>query len=99
TIDAEDVAKIGTASITIANPPPGGGTSNVVFLPIRKPSSFVIFSHIVDFPRAPVNAVGDFNNDGKLDIALGLTNTDGSGEIDIYLGNGDGTFRSAVKTK
>ena len=99
TIDAEDVAKTGTASITVTNPPPGGGTSNVVFLPIRKPSSFVILSPIADFPAAPVNAVGDFNNDGKLDIAVGLTNSDGSGEIDIYLGNGDGTFRPPVKTK
>jgi FG-GAP-like repeat len=99
TIEAKDVAKIGTASITVTNPPPGGGTSNVVFLPIRKPSSFVIFTPIADFPPAPVNAVGDFNNDGKLDIAVGLTNSDGSGEIDIYLGNGDGTFRPSVKTK
>jgi hypothetical protein len=99
TVGAEDVAKVGTASITVTNPPPGGGTSNVVFLPIRKPSSFVILSPIGDFPPASVNVVGDFNNDGKLDIAVGLTNSDGSGEIDIYLGNGDGTFRSPVKTK
>jgi hypothetical protein len=35
-------------------------------------------------------AVGDFNGDGKLDLAVGSTNGD-SGVI-VFLGNGDGTF-------
>ena len=37
--------------------------------------------------------VGDFNADGKLDIAI----ADGN-NISILLGNGDGTFRSAMNT-
>jgi hypothetical protein len=37
--------------------------------------------------------VGDFNGDGKLDLAV--TNSD-SDTLSILLGNGDGTFRSAV---
>lgn len=40
---------------------------------------------------ASVDAVGDFNHDGKLDFA---SFKDDSGNIDIYLGNGDGTFQS-----
>jgi hypothetical protein len=36
-------------------------------------------------------ASGDFNHDGKLDVALAC-NT----EVQIYLGNGDGTFQASV---
>src|SRR6202049_1746735 len=38
-------------------------------------------------------AVGDFNGDGKPDIAVANT---GSGNVSILLGNGDGTFQPAV---
>jgi hypothetical protein len=39
-------------------------------------------------------AAGDFNNDGKLDLAV--TNNNGDGTISILLGNGDGTFQSPI---
>ena len=38
-------------------------------------------------------AVGDFNGDGKIDIAVA---NNGSGDVSILLGNGDGTFQPAV---
>lgn len=38
-------------------------------------------------------AVGDFNGDGKVDIAVANTR---SGDVSILLGNGDGTFQPAV---
>lgn len=37
--------------------------------------------------------VGDFNGDGKIDIAVANS---GSGDVSILLGNGDGTFQPAV---
>ena len=37
--------------------------------------------------------VGDFNGDGKIDIAVANT---GSDDVSILLGNGDGTFQAAV---
>src|SRR4029077_16324637 len=36
-------------------------------------------------------AVGDFNQDGKLDIAVGCDQ-----RVQIFLGNGDGTFLTSV---
>ena len=42
---------------------------------------------------APTVAVGDFDGDGKPDIAVANS---GSGNVSILLGNGDGTFQAAV---
>ena len=38
-------------------------------------------------------AAGDFNGDGKVDLAVGANSTSGVG-IQIYMGNGDGTFQT-----
>ncbi len=92
-INASDVAKAGTASVTVTNPPPGGGTSNVVFFPVRKPVSSVGLSPVSDFPAGVVSVVGDFNNDGMLDVAVGAPFA-----IDAYLGKGHETFGGPIVT-
>src|ERR1035441_6892695 len=38
---------------------------------------------------------GDFNRDGKPDLAVSGDDSSGNGAVEILLGNGDGTFRSA----
>jgi hypothetical protein len=96
-ITAQDVARGGTASVTVVNPAPGG-TSNVVFFPVRQSASTVGFAVRPEF--VPGSAVtGDFNNDGILDVAVGQTDSSNfAGSISIYLGRGDGTFSAPIVT-
>jgi hypothetical protein len=92
-----DVAKASTSSVTVVNPAPGGGTSNVAFFEVTPRSSLVALTR-TDYPAASVSysvvAVGDFNGDGKLDLAVVDYDT---GVVCILLGNGDGTFRPQVQ--
>ncbi len=46
-------------------------------------------------PTAPYLVLGDFNRDGKLDVAIS-GGFSGSGEVSILINNGDGTFKSPV---
>ena len=65
---APDIATASTASITVANPSPGGGSSNVVFLPVSNASSSVSFSSLEAAAGTTAASVltADFNGDGKL---------------------------------
>lgn len=93
-LPATDVAAAGTASITVVNPAPGGGSSNVVYFQVGAPETTVNF---VNAPNSPLQvpepaalAVADFNQDGKPDLAA-------AANVRVYtmLSNGDGTFTSA----
>ena len=89
---ASDIASPGTASVTVVNPTPGGGVSNVIFLPIINPTSSVGFglasSPSTGFEPLSV-AVGDFNGDGNLDLAVANA---GNNTVSILLGDGTGNF-------
>ncbi len=90
---SSDILVPTTAWITAVNPAPGGGTSNVVFLPINYPTSTVSFEPRTNYTvgNCPQYiATADFARDGKLDL---VSANDCSGTVSVLLGNGDGTFR------
>ena len=92
---ASDIAIASTASVTVVNPSQGGGSSNIVFFPITTSTSSVSFT-TSDYATgmAPNSvAVGDFNGDSKLDLAVANR---GSNTVSVLLGNGDGTFQTRM---
>jgi hypothetical protein len=93
-VPAANVAMAGTAALTVVNPTPGGGRSNVVYFPVGNAETTVSF---VAAPGSPIAipepfgvAVADFNEDGKPDLAIA-----GAVRVYVLLGNGDGTFAAA----
>jgi predicted dienelactone hydrolase len=90
---SSDIAKQSTAALTVVNPTPGGGTSNVLFFTISVPApSFSLASSTFTSGSTPFSMItGDFNGDGKLDVAVSNCN---SNDISVRLGNGDGTFQN-----
>jgi len=95
-IATSDIAKPGTASVTVVSPGPGGGTSNVAFFEVSWPGLSVGLAR-ADYGTGTTSdavVVGDFNRDGKLDIAV---MNSGNSTVGVFLGNGDGTFQAQVE--
>ncbi len=90
TISASDVAKAGTAWVRVVNQ--GGVASSVAFFPIRRQSSSFTFTQKPIFPNCVGVAVGDFNNDGLLDVAWGSSD----GSLYVSLGDGKGGFQAPI---
>lgn len=98
-ITAADVAKTGTASITVTSPIPGGGTSDVVYFAVHKSESTVALArrdHLLTSTYVGGMVTGDFNNDGKVDIVVG--GAESLWQIQAFLGNGNATFQNPITT-
>jgi hypothetical protein len=94
TVPAASVATAGTDSITVTNPGAKAVRSNVVYFQVGASTPSVIFASIPNTfqPYNPSAIVaGDFNEDGKVDLALAYT-----ADVSILLGHGDGTFATAA---
>ncbi len=106
TITAADVASPTTASITVTNPSATNGISNVVYFMVGPSSSTVAFARqdiAVTLPSESYVsglAVADFNNDGKLDVAIATVSTvlGAPATVEVFLGKGDGTFQAPIST-
>jgi hypothetical protein len=100
TVPAANIASAGTAWVTVVNP----GldlVSNMGLFSVATPAPTVTFSNASGSPltvgtNPQAIAVGDFNGDGKLDLAVANLNYIGdhvtNGNVTVLLGNGDGTF-------
>lgn len=95
TITSSDIATAGTAVISVVNPAPGGGTSNIIFFEVSAPTTAVAYSVVNGYgaqgPAATGTrqfAIGDLNGDGKQDVAT----LNGDGSVSVLLGHNDGTF-------
>jgi FG-GAP-like repeat len=93
-VPASDIVTPGTASVAVVNAIPGGGTSNNIFFPVALPANLLFSGSAFAVGSSPQSAVtGDFNDDGKLDLAVA---NPASNNISVLLGNGDGTFQAPV---
>src|SRR5579862_619363 len=93
-VPAALTASSGTGWITVSSAGPSGIVSNTAFLPVGVSTASLNFSTSTLTPGSnPYRmAQGDFNLDGKADLAVANL---GSNTISIFMGNGDGTFQAA----
>jgi hypothetical protein len=94
-VPSSDVVKAGTASVSVVNPTPAGGTSNVVYFEVTLSGASPAFNTLTFSTGGGIDylVAADFNRDGKLDLAA--TNYSGN-DVSMLLGNGDGTFPTHV---
>jgi hypothetical protein len=98
TVPASDIATPSTATVTVTNPSPGGGTSNIQYFTVSTPATSLAFAELTTtLPLSTCTgaATADFNGDGKTDVAYSCNLTK-SAAMEIALGSGDGTFQAPV---
>ena len=105
TVPSSDIAVAASAAITVTNPTPGGGTSNVVHFGVSSPTT-------LQFTTSPSSSVLQFYNGIDSGVVADLTRS-GNPSLAVtglipggrnfgvgftVLGNGDGTFQNPIST-
>jgi hypothetical protein len=105
TVPASNIAAASSAAVTVTNPTPGGGASNVVYFQVSaltnlqfstSPSSTSLPTG--QLPSSPP-LVADFRHNGILDVMMVMRAFPTSALIvsgSMFLGNGDGSFQAAI---
>ena len=93
-VPAALTASGGTGWITVSSAGPSGILSNIAFLPVGKSAASLNFSSstLTSGSNPYRMAQGDFNLDGKTDLAVANLS---SNTVSVFMGNGDGTFQAA----
>jgi hypothetical protein len=90
TVPGPDIATANTAWVTVVNPAPSGGTSNTAYFTVAPNVGSSVGFGVASSPavnQATSIAVGDFNGDGKMDLAIR-----GGDSVFVLLGDGKGNF-------
>jgi hypothetical protein len=93
TINTSDLTTANFVLVTVVNLGSNPQTSNTALFTIRKPAPAVALTQSPYFVDGGNATVGDFNGDGKPDIA-----TCGGNVINAYLGQGRNKFGPPIKT-
>src|SRR5271155_1575230 len=92
-VPSSNIATASTASITVSSPSPGGGVSNVAFLPVSAPTTLQFTSFTDSAAVVQQAIVADFTGNGNLDFAVNPCFGQNDCPINVYLGNRAGTFQ------
>ena len=97
-IAAADLNKDGKLDLVVTNDTSGNFRSTVSVLLGNGDGTFQAAAAYKVGPAPTSVAIGDFNHDGKLDLAVASAtgNPTGYGMVTVLLGNGDGTFQAGV---
>jgi hypothetical protein len=97
-INTSDLTTANFVFVTVVNLGSNPQTSNTALFTIRKPAPAVSLTQDTYFSDSGVATVGDFNGDGKPDIATCGPHSGGGSAINLYLGEGRNKFGTPIQT-
>jgi len=86
-ITAADIATIGSASITVVNPAPGGGTSGAIAFPIAAPNPAPTLTSLLPAAATAGTAAFSLTVNGSGFTSSSIVNWNGSARITTYSGS------------